>query len=147
MSVALFTSTENNQIPRIPVATDLAKLFRPGNTISVTANVAGDGDAVLPNDSRDLTVLVTSGDANHIVTLPAPIPGTRVAFVAPATAFKIQSSAPATVGISGGTGATAKVTIAAGTVVELLCTSTTNWRGTVLSATIGTAPVQVAAAA
>lgn len=148
MSVALFTQAEAANIPANISPDDLAKLFRPGNSISVVPTATTPtGNAILPSNTREIVAVVASANSAHLLQLPPPVIGTRVTLINGGTAFVLRSSAPATVGISGGTGSTAGVTVAANTVVELICTSATNWRGTVLSATIATAPVQVAAAA
>ena len=148
MSVNILTDAQRINVPFNASPDDFAKLFRLGTSITVIPTVtAATGDAILPNDCRELTVICNSANSAHFVQLPAPVIGTEVTIIENGTACKLVTSAPATVGISGGTGASASVTIAANTIVKLICTSATNWRGIVLSATIGTAPVQVAAAA
>lgn len=73
---------------------------------------------------------VTSANADHWVTLPAPVVGTLITLVSTnTTGYEIRTSAPATVGINGGVGANAESAIAGatGTMVQLLCVSATNW--------------------
>lgn len=92
---------------------------------------------------------VTSANANHWVTLPAPVVGTLITLVSTnTTGYEIRSSAPATIGINGGIGANAESAIAgaAGTMVQLLCVSATNWIAWSRVAAGTLAVVQVAAA-
>jgi hypothetical protein len=148
MSVPLFSAAETAQVPSKTAPTDFAKLFKAGNSISVLPTAtAASGDAILPDNAMHLTVLNNSVNAAHFTQLPTPVIGKEVVIIQNGTASKLVTNDPTNVGISGGTGAAASVTLAANTIVFLICTSLTNWRGTVLSATIGTAPVQVAAAA
>lgn len=90
-------------------------------------------------------VTVTSGNATHIVTLPAPTPGTVVIIDVGANGFKLQSSAPATVAINGGTGASAKSTIAASSTIIAICISATAWKAIYLDADSDVAKVAAAA--
>jgi len=91
-----------------------------------TADGTGTG-AITPGTQ---IATVTPADANHWVTLPEPVIGTLITLVSTnTTGYEIRTSAPATVGINGGTGANAESAIAgaAGTMVQLLCVSATNW--------------------
>jgi hypothetical protein len=91
-----------------------------------TADGTGTG-AITPGTQ---IATVTSANANHWVTLPAPVVGTLITLVSTnTTGYEIRTSAPATVGINGGVGANAESAIAgaAGTMVQLLCVSATNW--------------------
>lgn len=90
-------------------------------------------------------VTVTSGNAAHIVTLPAPVPGTVIIIDVGANGFKLQSSAPSTVAINGGTGASAKSTIAASSTLVMVCVSATAWKGFYLDADSDVAKVAAAA--
>lgn len=72
-------------------------------------------------------VAVTVDDANKVITLPTPTPGTVVVLINGATGYELRSSAPATVAINGGTGANAESAVAASMVVVALCTSATTW--------------------
>ena len=73
---------------------------------------------------------VTTDNADKIVTLPAPVPGTKVilATQAEGQAFELRSSAPATIGINGGTASNGEAAIAAtATSVVCTCINATNW--------------------
>jgi len=74
-------------------------------------------------------VPVTSANAAHIVTLPAPVPGLEITLQNGATGYEIRSSAPATISINGGAGANAESAVAASTTVVLRCVSATAWIG------------------
>jgi hypothetical protein len=91
-------------------------------------------------------VTVTSGNANHIIVLPAPNPGTIVILKNGATGYELRTSAPATISINGGAEASAESAIAASTMVIAVCTSATTWQAFSL---VGTtlAAVEAAAAA
>ena len=92
---------------------------------------------------------VTSADANHWVTLPAPVVGTLITLVSTnTTGYEIRTSNPATIGINGGVDDNAESAIAgaAGTMVQLLCVSATNWIAWSRVAAGTLAVVQVAAA-
>lgn len=74
-------------------------------------------------------VTVTAGgDANAIIVLPTPTPGTIVIMRVGATGFELRTSSPTTIGLNGGTGADAESAIAAGTMVVAICTSATSWQ-------------------
>jgi len=92
---------------------------------AVTATADGLTTGIVPNDT-DLAV-VTSGNANDIVTLPAPTPGVTVGLSNGATGYELRSSAPATVGINGGVGAAAESAIPANTLVVCICRTATAW--------------------
>jgi hypothetical protein len=91
-------------------------------------------------------VTVTSANADHIVILPAPTPGTIVILRNGATGYELRTSAPATVAINGGAEANAESAIAASTMVIAVCTTATTWQAFSL---VGTtlAAVEAAAAA
>ena len=93
---------------------------------SVTATDDGTGTGVIAA-SPSMVVVDADGDANHIVTLPAPVAGTMLTIYVGATGCELQSSAPATVGINGVTGAGVELAIPAQGIVQCVCTSATNW--------------------
>lgn len=80
-------------------------------------------------------VTVTSDNADKIVILPTPTPGTIVILRNGATGYELRSSAPGTVAINGGAGATAESAIAANTMVIAVCTTATTWQAIGLAAT------------
>jgi hypothetical protein len=137
-----------------------------GNVVgAVTGNITGNvtGQLVYPVVARTATatgattgtiaaaggiqfVTVTSANADHIVILPAPTPGTIVILRNGATGYELRTSAPATVAINGGAEANAESAIAASTMVIAVCTTATTWQAFSL---VGTtlAAVEAAAAA
>lgn len=110
-------------------------------SVAVTA-VATTG-AAIPAGATHVTV--TSANANNIVILPPPVPGTKITLLNGATGYELRSSDPATVGINGGTGANAESAVAASTVVIVECVSATNWIGSTVTAAGVVGVLQVAA--
>jgi len=80
---------------------------------------------ILPGESW---ITVTSANADHIMVLPPPVPGTRVTLFSPTTGYELRSSAPGTVGINGGTGSNAESAIPGNTIVHAFCESATTWK-------------------
>jgi len=105
--------------------------------------VAGDGTGQVGDDITFATV--TSANANHIITLPAPVVGRKITLVNGATGYELRSSDPATIGINGGVGANAESAIGANLVVKLECVSLTNWIGSTVTSAGVVGVVQVAA--
>lgn len=97
--------------------------------IEVTATADGTGTGTIPDGGMIQFVSVTSAGANNIVVLPSPTPGTIVILYVGSNGFELRSSAPATVAINGGTGASAESAIAANQMAVLICTSATTWHG------------------
>lgn len=89
----------------------------PGGTTGVIAAGAG----------AFQVIVVTSDDANKVITLPAPVVGAVIVLINGATGYELRSSAPATIAINGGSGADAESAIAASTAVVAICTSATTW--------------------
>lgn len=95
--------------------------------------------AAIPADAT--FVSVTSANSAHIVILPPPVPGKKLYIHVGANGFALRSSAPATVAINGGTGASAGSAIAADTLVEIVCTTATSWQGwRIVGATLTAVP-------
>jgi hypothetical protein len=90
-------------------------------------------------------VAVTSGNAAHIIVLPAPVPGTIVILDVGANGFELRSSDPETVAINGGTGEAAESAIAADCTVIAICLSATAWKAVFLDADGDIAKVEAAA--
>lgn len=100
---------------------------------AVTATADGTGTGTIPDGVSFASV--TSAGANNIVVLPTPTPGTIVLLHVGANGFELRSSAPATVAINGGTGASAESAIPANTLVFMVCTTATTWQGWDLTGT------------
>jgi len=126
-------------------------------TGNVTGNVTG---LALKSEARTATatgattgtisagvthVTVTATDANHIIALPAPVPGLKITLLNGATGYELRSSAPATIGINGGVGANAESAVAASTVVKVECVSATAWIGSTVTAAGVVGVLEVAA--
>jgi hypothetical protein len=104
-------------------------------TVARTATADGTGTGTIAAAGLLQFVTVTSDDANKIIILPAPTPGTIVILRNGATGYELRSSAPATVAINGGTGANAESAVAANTMVIAVCTSATTWQAIGLAGT------------
>ena len=79
-------------------------------------------------------VTATSANANHILVLPTPTPGTQLQiFAAGNTNFELRTSDPATVKLNNVSGAGKELVVSAGTVVHCICTSATTWIATAYS--------------
>lgn len=144
----------------IPFLDDTAPAFTGAPTVGGFGLITGTPDAVARTATADgLTtgiiaaagmvqlVKVTATDANHIIVLPAPVLGKIVVLIEVSTVgYELRTSAPATIGINGGTGSAVESAIPASSTVILVCETATNWKGLQLSSTAGTlAKVEVAA--
>ncbi len=96
-----------------------------------TITAAADPGLALGAGSQFCTV--TSANADHIVILPAPVLGTVIRLKNGSTGYELRSSAPATVAINGGTGATAESAVGANVYLEVRCVSATAWLATAYS--------------
>lgn len=110
---------------------------------AVTATDVGDGTGVISDTATHVTV--TSGGSTKIVTLPAPTPGRMLVIDVGANGFKLQSTAPASIAINGGTGASAVSAIAASSTILAICISATAWKAIFLDADSDVAKVPAAA--
>jgi hypothetical protein len=114
-------------------------------SVARTATADGTGTGTIADAGGLQFVTVTSANADHIVILPAPTPGVIVILHVGANGFELRSSAPATVGINGGTGASAESAIAANSTCVMICVSATAWKGFFLDADSDVAKVEAAA--
>lgn len=90
-----------------------------------TATTDGTGTGTISDTATFVTV--TSDDANKIVVLPTPTPGREVWLRNAGTGYELRSSAPGTVAINGGTGASAESAIGANVLTRCFCDSATTW--------------------
>jgi len=95
-------------------------------SVAVTATTDGSTTGTVPDGTSFATV--TSSGATKQVILPAPTPGTLLRLYVGANGFDLKSSAPASVAINGGTGASAKSAVAANSTVWLSCETATSWK-------------------
>lgn len=91
----------------------------------VTASSDGLGTGLYPEGSP--FEVVASPNANNIITLPAPVPGTTVGLRNGATGYELRSSDPGSVAINGGKGAAAESAIPASVLVICVCDTETTW--------------------
>lgn len=113
--------------------------------VARTATADGLTTGIIADGGVMQFVTVTSADANHIIVLPTPTPGTIVIMVNGATGYEIRSNSPTTVLINDGTGGAAvESAIAASTMVIAVCKDATHWAAFSL---VGTTLASVEAAA
>jgi len=94
--------------------------------VARTATADGTGTGTIADGTS--VVAVTSGNADHIIVLPTPTPGTIVWLIGDATGYELRSSAPATVAINGGTGENAESAVASTDVLtRAVCATATTW--------------------
>jgi hypothetical protein len=107
------------------------------STVNVARTATTDGLTTAIITSRGMLnfITVTSSDANFIIVLPAPTPGTIVILRNGSTGYELRSSAPATVAINGGTDTAGESAIAASAMVIAICTTATTWQAISLAAT------------
>lgn len=117
--------------------------FLNPESVARTATSDGSTTGTIVQGTRFVTV--TSSDANHIIVLPSPVVGHIVILHNGATGYELRTSAPATIGINGGTGASAESAIPANSTAIMICVSATSWKGFYLDADSDLAKVEVAA--
>jgi len=106
----------------------LAKVAFPASQ-AITATDDGTTTGTIADEGMlSFCTVDCDGDANHIFVLPTPTPGKIVIAAVGATGCEMRSSAPGTVAINGGTGATVESAIAANTLVVAICESATSWK-------------------
>jgi hypothetical protein len=104
---------------------------------TATATGATTGTIADAGSFQMIAVTAKSGDANGIIILPTPTPGTILVMYVGATGYEIRSDTPASVEIGGGTGASAESAVAAESVAILVCITATQWVGlTITDATL-----------
>ena len=108
-----------------------------------TATADGTGTGVISAGTTH--VVVTSAGANNIITLPSPVVGLKITLIVGANGYELRSSAPATIGINGGTGASAESAVGANVIVKVECVSATNWIGSTVTAAGVVGVLEVAA--
>ena len=114
-----------------------------GNALKSVAVTATEAGASIPVGATHIAV--TSADADHIVILPAPVPGTKITLLNGATGYELRSSAPATVKINGGSDDDAESAVAANIAVKVECVSATEWIGSTVEQDGTVGVLQVAA--
>jgi len=102
--------------------------FTYNASVARTATADGTGSGTIAATGMLQLVTVTSSNADHIIVLPTPTPGTIVILKNGATGYELRSSSPTTVSINGGAGTNAESAIAANTMVIAVCTSATTWQ-------------------
>lgn len=115
--------------------------------VARTATAAGDGTGAIASGPMLQFVAVTAGaDANAIITLPNPVPGSIVILHVGATGYELRTTDPETVAINGGKAENAESAIGANTTVVAICASATSWKAFQMGADGTLAQVEAAAA-
>ena len=137
------TDIADGSLTAAKLASGAATPAKTSNVQAVTATVAGDSTGIILDTTTHATV--TSSASTKIVTLPAPTPGRMLVIDVGANGFKLQSTAPASIAINGGTGASAVSAIAANSTILAICISATAWKAIFLDADSDVAKVAAAA--
>jgi hypothetical protein len=128
------------------IGTSSSCAFVPVGSANVEARTAtADGTGTGQISAQATHVTVTSANADHIVTLPAPVVGKQLVINVGATGFELRSSSPTTIAINGGTGSGAESAIAANSTILAICISATAWKAIFLDADSDVAKVEAAA--
>lgn len=144
LTVAAMAAARQISLPDPLAAADI--LLGKQAAVARTATVDGLTTGTIADAGKLQFVTVTAGgDANSIIVLPTPTPGTIVILAVAATGYELRTSNPATIGINGGTGASAESAIPANTLAVLFCESATSWKGLQLGSDGTLAKVEVAA--
>ena len=126
------------------VLRDLLAAFSDVGPGRVAVTATSDGVALEENKLVQF-VVPTWGAADNIIILPSPQPGKIVIIAGAATGGELRSSAPATVGINGGTGASAESAVAANRMIVAICESATSWKAFGIASDGTTAGLEAAA--
>lgn len=110
-----------------------------------TATADGLTTGTIADGGRSQHITVTSASADHIIVLPTPTPGTEVVLNVATNGFELRTSSPTTIGINGGTGASAESAIPANSTVFMTCVTATSWKGFYMDADGDLAKVEAAA--
>lgn len=103
-------------------------------TVARTATTDGTTTGTIADAGLLQFVTVTSDNADKVIILPTPTPGTIILLAVASTGYELRSSATATIAINGGTDTTGESAIPADTLVFIVCTSATTWQGWDLTA-------------
>lgn len=105
-----------------------AATFTTGSQNSAVARTAtADGTGTGTIAAGTSFVSVTSGNAAHIIVLPAPVVGNVIMLMNGGTGYELRTSAPVSIAINGGSGSNAESAVSANTLVKCVCTSSTTW--------------------
>ena len=113
--------------------------------VAATATSDGSGTGTLRENLLVQFVVPTWVGANNILVLPSPQPGKIVIIAGAATGGELRTSAPATIGINGGTGTDVESAVAANQMVVAICESATSWKAITIASDGTTAGLEAAA--
>ncbi len=111
----------------------------PAKTHVSFAAVASPGATGASSTISDTCTVVeassAAADANSIIVLPTAVAGKRIRIITGATGMELRSPSTTTISINGGTGSAAESALAATSMYDLTCQSTTKWVGSILGPT------------
>lgn len=121
--------------------------FILGKQAAVARTATSDGltTGTIAAAGKIQSITVTSADANNIIVLPTPTPGTLVILANGATGYELRTTTPASIAINGGADTNAESAIAASSVVFAYCATATTWLAFAIAADGTTAGVEAAA--
>lgn len=127
-------------------AAELNALDLSAMAVARTATTDGLTTGIIADAGLIQFVTVTSDDANKIIVLPTPTPGTIVVLHNGTTGYELRSSAPSTVLINAGAGGAAvESAIAANSTAIMICVTALAWKGFFMDADSDLAKVEAAA--
>lgn len=126
------------------ILNDLLDAFSSGGPGAVLLTATATGTKI-PEDAFIQMVTPTWGAADNILILPTPTPGKIVIIAGAATGGELRSSAPATIAINGGVGASVESAVAADAMVIAVCESATSWKAFTLASNGAIAGLEAAA--
>lgn len=117
------------------ILNDALRAFSSGGpgVVRLTAAAEPVGTRI-PEERLYQIVIPTWGNANNVLTLPAPDPGKIVVVAGAATGGEIRTTSPTTVSINGVTGTNFESALPANVMAILICESATNWKGFTIAA-------------
>ncbi len=143
VTAAAMAAARSLSIPDPLAAAD----FLMGKQAAITRAATSDGltTGTIADGGIRQHITVTSANANNIIVLPTPTPGTSIVLDVGATGFELRTSTPASIAINGGTGSAAESAIPASSTVFMTCVSATAWKGYFMDADGDLAKVEAAA--
>lgn len=93
--------------------------------VARTATADGTGTGVIAAGTS--FVSVTSADANHIISLPTPVPGNSILLHVVGNGYELRAHDPSSVSLNNVSGSGKEMAVAANVVIRCTCVSTQAW--------------------
>ena len=124
----LFQQDQSNSTAFTGGTVASATTFTAGSQNSAVARTAtADGTGTGTIAAGTSFVSVTSGNADHIVVLPAPVVGNSIMLHVAANGYELRTNNPGSVKLNNVNGAGKELAVAANTVIRCTCVSSTDW--------------------